>query len=123
MPAASSTSFLALQMCDCAQADERLGDRLDRHRGHQAHVLETTVLEHPAHEDPVHHRAEHPDVVGLGPLDRPLVGDVAAEEVAPADDDRLLDAEVARRDQLLGDVAERLAVEPEVHLRRRRRGR
>jgi hypothetical protein len=90
------------------------GDRLDRERGHQPHVLQAPVLEHAAHQDPVHHRAEHPDVVGLGTLDRPVVGDVAAEEVPSADHDRLLDAEDAGGDQLIGDVSERVVVQAEV---------
>ena len=108
MPQASST---ICSRSRCESAFRRMNGsaiEVHRQRGHQADVLQAAVLEHAAQQDPVHDRAEHPDVVGLGALDLPLVGDVAAEEVAAADDDGLLDAELARGDQLVGDVPERL---------------
>src|ERR1039458_6888802 len=71
------------------------------------------MLEHPAEQDAVHHGPEHPDVVGLGALDAPLVGDVPPEEVPSADDHCLLDAEGTGGDQLVGNVAEGLGVQPE----------
>src|SRR4029077_17937497 len=50
-------------------------------------------------------------VVGLGALDLPLLGDVAAEDVAAADHQRDLAAERGGRQDLGRDVLARLLVE------------
>ena len=71
------------------------------------------MLEHAAEENAVHDGAEHAHVVGLRALDVPLVGHIPTEEVPAADDDRLLHAELAGGDQLIGDVAESLRIQAE----------
>ena len=96
----------ALEVVHRAQPDERLGDAVDRHRGHHPHVRVGPRGERAAQHERVHDRAEHADVVGLGPADPPAVGHPAAEVVPAADHDRDLHAEVVHGQHLVGDPGE-----------------
>src|SRR6476660_3938957 len=60
----------------------------------------------------VHDRAEHADVVRLGPADAPALGHPAAEVVASADDHRHLHAEIMHGEDFLGHPGQAVRVDP-----------
>ena len=62
----------------------------------------------------VHHRAEHPHVVGAGALHAALLQLGAAEEVAPAHDDGDLHARLGDLGDLGGQCVDDVEVEPDL---------
>ena len=70
------------------------------------------LLERALHRQRIHHRRQHADRVRPGAFDA-FVGAEAAEEVAAADNNRDLDAEVGRGFQVSGDARYSLGVETE----------
>src|SRR5882757_8615767 len=95
-----------------AEPDEGLGHAVDRHRGHHPHVGFGPGGERSPEHQRVHHRAEHADVVRLGPADAPALGHPAAEVVAAADDDRHLYAEIVHGENFLGHPGQAVRVDP-----------
>src|SRR6185437_13712963 len=96
-------------MVDRPEPDERFAHALHRHGGHHPHVAAATVAaggEHTTEHQRVHHGAEHPDVVRLGPADPPVLGHPAAEVVAAAHDHGYLHAEIVHGENLPRDVGQ-----------------
>jgi NitT/TauT family transport system substrate-binding protein len=102
----------ALQVMHGAEPDEGLGHAVDRHRGHHPHVGFGPGRERAPEHQRVHDRAEHADVVRLGPADAPALGHPAAEVVAAADDHRHLHAEIVYGENLLGHPGQAGRVDP-----------
>jgi hypothetical protein len=88
---------------DGPEPDERLGDAVDGHRGHDPDVDVGPGRERTPEHERVHDGAEHPDVVRLGPADAPALGHPAAEVVAAPDHHRHLNAKIPERQNLLRD--------------------
>ena len=91
-------------MPDGAAAYERLGDLRDID-GRQHARVHARLLQRVLQDDGVHHCGEHADVVGGGAIHVARALRDAAEDVAAADDDSDLDAQVAHVPYLLGDGA------------------
>jgi ABC-type amino acid transport substrate-binding protein len=102
----------ALQVMHGAEPDEGLGHAVDRHRGHHPHVGVGPGGERAPEHQRVHDRAEHADVVRLGPADAPALGHPAAEVVASADDHRHLHAEIVHGEDFLGHPGQAGRVDP-----------
>jgi hypothetical protein len=96
-------------VADGAAADEGLGDLRDVDGREHARV-HARLLQSVLQDDGVHHGGEHADVVGARPVHVARALRDAAEDVAAADDDRHLDAEVAHRANLPSDGARHLHV-------------
>ena len=88
------------------QANKRFCDRVDRNGGHHAHFGIAFGVEHAAQHQAVDDRAQHADVVGLGPLDAPARTLVPAKDVAAADDDANFNAPHVEVENFVGDVFE-----------------
>ncbi len=92
----------------------RIGLAQRRHRDRRQHARRLAdLLERALHRQRVHHGREHADRVGAGALDALVGAEQAAEEIAAADDDRDLDAEVGGRLEIGGDALHRRRVEAE----------
>ena len=89
-----------------AEPDERLGDAVDRHRGHDPDVGVRPGRERAPEHQRVHDGAEHADVVRLGAADAPPLGHPAAEVVSAADHHRHLHAEIVHGQNFLGDAGQ-----------------
>ena len=91
------------EVADGAAADERLGDgaHLDGRRDARQHAA---VLERVLQRERVDDRGEHAHVVGGGAVHALGAGREAAEQVAAADDDAGLDAELLDFGDVLGDL-------------------
>ena len=85
-----------LEVPDRAQRDERLGDLRHRDRGLHACRL-ADRLERVLQRERVDHGGEHAHVVGAGAVHAARRAGHAPPDVAAADDDRDLDAELAAR--------------------------
>ena len=102
-----------LQVADGAAADVGLGDPGHLHRGLHARGL-PDALEGVLERKAVHDRGDHAHVVGLGPVHAGAGTLLTPPEVAAADDDRHVDAEVvAELGDLLGQLIEHGGVQPE----------
>ena len=99
-----------LQMTDCPAQDEGLGDLVHGNRG-----LDAGVDPHffqAVHEgEAVDHRGEHAHVVAGGTVDAALFAGEAAEDVAPADHDAHLHAELVDFLHLQADLFEGRAID------------
>jgi len=102
----------AFQVVQGPEPDERLGDAVDRHRGHHPDVGVGPGRERAPQHQRVHDGAEHPDVVRLGPADAPALGHPAAEVVPAADDDRHLHAQIVYGENFLGDAGQASRIDP-----------
>ncbi len=95
-----------------APANERLGDLLHLDRAQQARVA-TLLFERVLQREAVDHRRQHAHVVGGGAVDRQGLLARAAENIAAADHDGDLHAEVAHFFHFMSDTGDRLGVNPE----------
>ena len=94
-----------------APRDVGLGDL--RHRDRRLHARGGSgLLEEILERQSVHHRAEHPHVVGAAAIHAALTQLGSAEEVPPADDDGDLHP-VHRLGDLTGDLRHDVGVDPE----------
>src|SRR6266508_3302260 len=100
-----------LQVANGPKTDERLGDAVDRDGGHHAHIGRAPRLKDAAQHQAVDHGGDHPDIVGLGPLDAPFLTKLTLEDVAAAHDHSDLHTQAMEIQQLVGDMAERMRVE------------
>ena len=99
-----------LEMTDGPAPDVRLGDLVHRDGGHDPGG-DPGALERILEGQAVHDRREHADVVAGRAVHAPSTGRQAAEDVAAADDDADLDAELVDR----GDLARDERAESRIH--------
>ena len=92
-------------------ADERLGKLRNIDRRHHARV-NTGLFQRVLQNDGVHHGRQHADIIGRRPVHIARRFRNAAKDIAAANDDSDLDAELVDRLQLLGDRLSNLVSMP-----------
>src|SRR5688500_12005131 len=66
-------NVLMVQMSNRAQTNKWFRDRVDRDRRHHPNLHVAASLEYPTQQEAVGHGGHHPDVIGFGALDAPLL--------------------------------------------------
>jgi hypothetical protein len=99
-PAGEDHRLALFEILQRLGAHVRLDDLLDRDRRHHPGI-EAGMLHRIGKRQRIHHRRQHAHVVGRGPVHPHRSAGDAAEDVAPADDDRKLHPRIHH----LGEVA------------------
>ena len=97
------------QVAQGAAVDVRLGDALDRNGGLDAGV-DALLLQGVLQREGVDDGSEHPDMVGGDALHAGFFGELAAHDVAAADDDSRLDAAALQGGDFARDFGDGLIV-------------
>src|ERR1051326_226499 len=100
-----------LEMLDGAQANIRLGDRIDRNGRHDSNFTIAAGAQGATQDQAIHDSCHDPDVVRLGTLDSPLVSQAPTENVSATNNHGYLDTVLREFHKFVGQEVDRRLVE------------